>query len=195
VKLTRDGGTSQRIATCCRVILLAHQGETNVAIAGQLGLSRPTVLGARAAFAKNGLKALTDVRKRKRNGRVLTPELEQRILDATLKTRPLDNSTHWSVRTLAKHLRMEIDVVHQPLILQRLSQACVGNGARARASARTTMHRDSRGAETRNLATAPARLSHTTGLAAVAHQVREPRPAAKGHPIHAEEVVANGEAP
>jgi transposase len=112
-KLTRDGGTSQRIATRCRVILLAHQGETNVAIAGQLGLSRPTVLAARAAFAKNGLKALTEVRKRKRNGRVLTPELEQRILDATLKTRPLDNSTHWSVRTLAKHLGVSRTIVHR----------------------------------------------------------------------------------
>ena len=30
-------------------------------------------------------------------------ELEQKILDATLKTRPAD-ATHWSVRVLAKHL-------------------------------------------------------------------------------------------
>ena len=89
-KLIRDGGMSQRVAIRCRVILLAHQGETNVAIAGQLGLSRPTVLAARSAFAKNGVKALTDVRKRKRSSRVLTAELELRILDVTLKTRPLD---------------------------------------------------------------------------------------------------------
>lgn len=112
-KLTRDGGTSQRIARRCRVILLAHQGETNVAIAERLDLSRPTVLATRGAFAKDGLKALTGVRKRKRDARVLTPELEQRILETTLKTRPLDGSTHWSVRTLAKHLGVSRTIVHR----------------------------------------------------------------------------------
>ena len=71
-KLTRDGGTPQRVAARYRIILLARQGKTNVAIAGQLGLSRPTVLAARAAFAKNGLNAIVGVRKRKRSARVLT---------------------------------------------------------------------------------------------------------------------------
>jgi transposase len=112
-KLTRGGGTPQRVAARCRIILLAHQGETNVAIAKQLGVSRPTVLAARTAFVKDGLKALTGVRKRKRTARVLTPELEQRILDATLKTRPLDGSTHWSVRMLAKHLGVSRTIVHR----------------------------------------------------------------------------------
>jgi transposase len=112
-KLTRDGGTPQRVAARCRIILMAHQGETNVAIAGQLGLSRPTVLAARAAFAKNGLNAIIGVRKRKRSARVLTAELTQQILDATLKTRPLDGSTHWSVRTLAKHLGVSRTIIHR----------------------------------------------------------------------------------
>ncbi len=112
-KLTRDGGTPQRVAARCRIIMLAHQGETNVAIADHLGLSRPTVLAVRAAFAKGGLSALIEVRKRRRTARVLTPELTQRILDATLKTRPLDGSTHWSVRTLAKHLGVSRTIVHR----------------------------------------------------------------------------------
>lgn len=112
-KLTRDGSTPQRVAARCRIILLAHQGETNVAIANKLGVARPTVLAARAAFVKDGWRALAGVRKRKRTARVLTPELEQRILDATLKTRPLDGSTHWSVRTLAKHLGVSRTIVHR----------------------------------------------------------------------------------
>jgi hypothetical protein len=33
--LVRDGGTSQRVAVRCRVILWAHQGEANLAIAQQ----------------------------------------------------------------------------------------------------------------------------------------------------------------
>ncbi len=47
------------------------------------------------------MTAVTGIRRRKRSPKVLTPELEQRILDTTLKTRPGDGSTHWSVRTLA----------------------------------------------------------------------------------------------
>ena len=111
--LVRDGGTSQRVANRCRVVLLAHQGEANAVIAKQLDLSRPTVLATRLSFVRDGLKAITGVRKRKRQGKVLTPELEQRILDATLKTRRLDGSTHWSVRMLAKHLGVSRTIVHR----------------------------------------------------------------------------------
>ncbi len=112
-KLARDGRTPQRLAARCRIILMAHQGETNVAIANGTGVSRPTVLATRAAFAQNGLKALTGVRKRKRTATVLTPALTQRILETTLKTRPLDGSTHWSVRMLAKQLGVSRTIVHR----------------------------------------------------------------------------------
>jgi transposase len=112
-KLTRDGGTPQRVAARCRIILLAQQGVTNVAIADQLSLSRPTVLATRAAFVKDGLNAIIGVRKRKRSARILTPQLAQQILNATLKTRPLDGSTHWSVRTLAKHLGVSRTIIHR----------------------------------------------------------------------------------
>jgi transposase len=112
-KLRRDGGTPQRVAARCRIILLAHEGETNVAIADKVGVSRPTILATRAAFARDGLKALTGVRKRKRTAPVLTPELTQRILETTLKTRPLDGSTHWSVRMLARQLGVSRTIVHR----------------------------------------------------------------------------------
>jgi transposase len=111
--LTRDGRTSQRVAARCRVVLLAHQGEANAAIAKQLDLSRPTVLATRSAFVRDGMKSITGVRRRQRQAKVLTPELEQRILDTTLKTRPGDGSTHWSVRMLAKHLGISRTIVHR----------------------------------------------------------------------------------
>ena len=98
--LSRAGSTPQKTATRCRIILLAHQGVANHAIAQQLHVSRPTVLALRTAFADRGLSAITAVRKRKRAAKVLTPELEQQILDTTLRSRPGDGSTHWSVRTL-----------------------------------------------------------------------------------------------
>jgi len=108
----RAGVTPQKVARQCKVILLASQGVSNHAIAQQTGPSRPTVLAARAAFARGGCDALRQLRKRQGSGRVLTPELEQKILDTTLKTRPPD-ATHWSVRELARHLRVSRMMVHR----------------------------------------------------------------------------------
>jgi len=95
--LVRSGNTPQKVAQRGRLLLLAHQGVPNHAIAKQLNLSRPTVLALRTRFARDGMAAVTGIRKRKRSAKVLTPEMEHKILDATLKTRPGDGSTHWSV--------------------------------------------------------------------------------------------------
>jgi transposase len=111
--LVRNGNTPQKVASRGRLLLLAHQGVANQTIAEQLSLSRPTILALRNAFAKDGIAALTGIRKRKRRAKILTPELEQKILDATLKTRPGDGSTHWSVRMLAKHLGISRTIVHR----------------------------------------------------------------------------------
>jgi len=113
--LVRAGTTTQRLARRCQAILLASQGVANRAIAQQTGLSRPTVLATRVAFVRGGVEALGHRPRRQRAGRVLTPDLEQRILDTTLKTRPLPG-THWSVRILAKQLgvsRMMVQRVWQ----------------------------------------------------------------------------------
>jgi putative transposase len=111
--LVRNGNTPQKVALRCRLLLLAGEGIANQSIAEQLNLSRPTILALRAAFAKGGIAAVTGIRRRARKGKVLTWELEQRILDTTLKTRPGDGSTHWSVRMLAKQLGISRTIVHR----------------------------------------------------------------------------------
>src|SRR5271169_5390445 len=111
--LVRSGSTSQKVALRCRLLLLAHRGIANQSIAEQLELSRPAVVALRAAFAKDGLAAVTGIRKRRRRGSVLTPELEQKIVDTTVKTRPGDGGTHWSVRMLARQLRVSHMSVHR----------------------------------------------------------------------------------
>ena len=108
----RAGTTPQRVARKCEVILLASQGLSNHAIAQQTGLSRPTVLATRAAFSRHGCQVLREPRKRQRSARVLTAELQQKILDTTLQTRPPD-ATQWSVRSLARHLRVSRMMVHR----------------------------------------------------------------------------------
>ena len=118
--LSRSGTTPQRTARKCEVILLASQGLSNHAISQQTGLSRPTILGTRAAFVQRGIQGLRESRKRKRSRRVLTAGLEQTILDTTLKTRPADG-THWSVRILATKLgvsRMMVQRVWQRFDIQ-----------------------------------------------------------------------------
>jgi len=108
----RAGTTPQGVARKCKVVLLASQGVSNHSIAQQTGLSRPTVLSTRAAFRRHGCEALRQPQKRRRSARVLTSELQQKILDTTLKTRPPD-ATHWSVRVLARHLRVSRMMVHR----------------------------------------------------------------------------------
>lgn len=60
--LVRNGNTPQKVALRCRLLLLAHEGIANQSIAQQLSLSRPTILALRAAFAKDGIAAITGVR-------------------------------------------------------------------------------------------------------------------------------------
>lgn len=110
--LVRTGGTPQSVARKCRVILLASEGVSNNQIADQMGLSRPTIIATRTAFARGGIDAIRRPQTRKRSRRVRTPELEQKILDTTLKTRPPD-ATHWSVRALARHLGVTRTLVHE----------------------------------------------------------------------------------
>src|SRR5213082_4184485 len=110
--LVRSGTTPQRVAQKCRVILLAQEGMSNHSIAKQLGLSRPTVIAARATFGTGGVQSLTAKPTRNRSRRTLTPEVEKKILDTTLQTRPPD-ATPWTVRTLAKHLRVSRMMVHR----------------------------------------------------------------------------------
>src|SRR5438128_4332232 len=109
--LARAGATPQAVARKCQVILLAAAGVPNNRIASETGLSRPTVIATRAAFARDGVEAIRRRQRRKRSRRVLTPELEQKIVDVTLQTRPAD-ATHWSVRTLAKQLGVTRTLVH-----------------------------------------------------------------------------------
>jgi transposase len=108
----RAGTTPQRLARKCRAILLASQGVSNHSIAQQTGLSRPTVLATRAAFSRGGCEALRQPRKRQRSRPARTADLEQKILDTTLKTRP-PSATHWSVRELARHLQVSRMRVHR----------------------------------------------------------------------------------
>src|SRR5260370_4572653 len=85
--LLRAGSTPQRVARKCEVVLLASEGLSNNAIAQQMGLSRPTVIATRAAFARGGVEAIRQKQKRKRSRRRPNPPLDQQTPATTLKTK------------------------------------------------------------------------------------------------------------
>src|SRR5277367_3021517 len=110
--LARAGTTTQRMARRCRVILLAARGTSNRAIAGQVGISRPTVLAVRAAYVRGGVGALERNKPRHRSRRKLLPALEKQVMEMTLHAKP-PAATHWSTRTLARHLGLSHMMVHR----------------------------------------------------------------------------------
>lgn len=112
-RLVRSGNSPQKVALRSKILLLAHEGVANATIADELKISRPTVVALRAAFNTDGLEAVVGIRRRNRSAKVLTPELEKRILETTLQTRPGDGSTHWSVRMLASYLRVSRTIIHR----------------------------------------------------------------------------------
>jgi transposase/transposase-like protein len=94
---TIQAGLAQRT----RIVLLAADGLTNVAIAARVGVSRPTVTGWRARYQRSGIGGLSD---EVRSGRPRTID-HRRIVAATLKAPPKKlGVTHWSSRLLAGHL-------------------------------------------------------------------------------------------
>lgn len=110
--LVSSGKTPQAVARRARIVLLAAEGTPNNAIAGMLGISRPTVLLWRRRFARFGVQGLMKEAKRSGRPRTLTPDQVKGIVEATMKTTPAD-ATHWSVRTFAKAHGLKRDMVHR----------------------------------------------------------------------------------
>jgi len=99
----RAPSTPQKIVLRSRICLLAHEGKANRQIARELRTSRPTVLLWRKQFAQAGPAALEHESPRQPSSQRLEDELVKKILDTTLQSTPPD-ATHWSTRTLGRHL-------------------------------------------------------------------------------------------
>jgi len=102
----RDRGAPARVVERARIVLLSEQGLTGRQVAERVGCSEPTVVLWRRRFGQGGLSALED---RPRPGgppTVLTDQVRDQILTATLTPPPAGlGVTHWSSRLLADWLR------------------------------------------------------------------------------------------
>ena len=100
-RLMRSSAGRAGLAQRARIVLLAADGESNTAIAQQVGVSRPTVIGWRNRYAARGSPGLDD---EPRSGRPRTID-HRDIVAATLKPPPKKYGvTHWSSRLLGRHL-------------------------------------------------------------------------------------------
>jgi len=99
--LVRSGKTPQKIVRRARIALLASAGLPNSRIASQIEVSRPTVLLWRARFERFGVPGLLRDAKRPGRTKAISPEVVQRVVEATLHTTP-SAETHWSTRSMAK---------------------------------------------------------------------------------------------
>ena len=97
----RAHGTPQSVARRARVILLAAEGHSNVSIARELGVGRPTVIACRKRFGQDGVEGLTRVAPGRGRRARISQEQVAEIVHATLHEQP-KGETHWSCRSLAK---------------------------------------------------------------------------------------------
>lgn len=109
---SRGRSTPARLVTRARIVLLAAEGLENKAIAERLRTTRPTVGHWRTQFARFGIGGIEKDATRPGRPRRDRTEVESKIIQTTTQDKP-DAATHWSTRTLAKHLGVDHVFVHR----------------------------------------------------------------------------------
>lgn len=112
--IVRSPSAAQRDVLRARIVLLAAQGQRNEQIQDILQVSKPVVIKWRGRFAADRLTGLVDEPGRGRK-RKYDADVRHRIAATACRTPPASVGTHWSVRTLARHLRVGVGVVQSVL--------------------------------------------------------------------------------
>lgn len=110
---------AQRDVLRARIVLLAAEGQRNEQIQDHLEVSKPVVIKWRRRFAAQRLTGLVDQPGRGRK-RKYDAALRHRIAATACSTPPESVGTHWSVRTLARHLGVGVAVVRSVLAAESI---------------------------------------------------------------------------
>lgn len=90
-----------KVVIRARIVLMTEEGRTQVDIARELRVSRPTVILWVSRYKTEGIEGiLKDKPRGGRKKRITSREIKD-IVDTTLNSKPR-LATHWSVRTMAK---------------------------------------------------------------------------------------------
>jgi transposase len=109
---SRGRRTPVRLMKRAKIVLMAAEGRENKAIAELLGMGRRHVGRWRQRFAEKRLAGIE--KDAPRGGRKSTKRdrVTALIIETTTQNKPA-NATHWSTRTLAKHLGISHLMVHR----------------------------------------------------------------------------------
>jgi transposase len=108
----RSRSAAARLVTRAQIILLAAEGGENREIAEQLGVHRVTVAKWRQRFAAERLAGIEHERSGRGRRATKRKHWARTIVEVTLHTTPKD-ATHWSTRSLAKHLGVDKSLVQR----------------------------------------------------------------------------------
>jgi transposase len=107
----RRAKSANGLAQRARMVLLADQGLSNVAVAQRVGVTPQTVGKWRARFVTDGLAGLLD-EPRPGAPRTVSDADVEAVIVATLESAPAD-ATHWSTRSLAAHTGLSASTVRR----------------------------------------------------------------------------------
>ena len=93
--------TPQQVSQRCQIVLAASRGQPDKDIATDLEINFKTAALWRKRFLAEGPDCLWEVAEGRGRKPTLTPQDVERIVEATLQTKPA-GGTHWSCRTMAK---------------------------------------------------------------------------------------------
>src|SRR5712692_10175989 len=105
-------GTPQQVALRCRIILGALAGQDNVAIAEQLGVSRPTVQLWRKRVSDQGIGQVWEIAPGRERKVQYDQATRDKIIQATLRSKP-KGMTHWSCRLMAEAQEVSKNTVNR----------------------------------------------------------------------------------
>src|ERR1700732_503705 len=94
-------GTLQQVALRCRIIRGAEAAQQNVAIAEELGVSRPTVHLWRKRVHEQGIGEVWEIAPGRGRKAHYDQSKRDQIIRATLQSKP-QGMTHWSCRLVAE---------------------------------------------------------------------------------------------
>ena len=98
---SRRSKTAQAQALRCKIVLTCADGQTNQAVADQLGIWPQTVTKWRGRFVRERLEGLTDEPRPGRPRTITDTQVEQ-VITKTLEEPPPRQDTHWSTRSMAR---------------------------------------------------------------------------------------------
>lgn len=101
-------------------LLMAADGVANSVIGECLGVSRSTVLGWRRDFVEHGIEWVGKVRPGRGPKPTISQERVEAMVHDTLHSRPDDGSTHWSVRSMAKHSGLSKSTIQKVWAARRI---------------------------------------------------------------------------